>query len=239
MPGEGLVALDRRHQVVGAVADVSHLGRHRRRHLVLDEGVPLVRELRAQLGVEGPHVPGGRRARNEVREARGDRARSGRLVVVDVRLEEERRVERQPQVGAGAFHELRDAVAAAQHEPVGDTPGDSEREAPSRCSRGCRAPAARGRRPPRRSDGRCPLPNGAGRSKFDCRFSCSTSGDVYAQRSPRFSVRSGVTRKSSCTKRPIRFCRWVQGSPDRHPHGPCCPPCRAGSPRRPSPRRRR
>ena len=45
-------------------------------------------------------------------------------------LEEERRIERQPQVGAGAFHVLRDAVAAAEHPALAGPVGKSHARFP-------------------------------------------------------------------------------------------------------------
>ena len=51
---------------------------------------------------------------------------AGRRVVDDVRLEEERRVHGQPQVGARALHVLGDAVAAADDPAVGRLPGEAE-----------------------------------------------------------------------------------------------------------------
>ena len=47
--GQRLVALDRRHQVVGVMADVADLRRHRRGQPVLREHVPLLGELRPQV----------------------------------------------------------------------------------------------------------------------------------------------------------------------------------------------
>src|SRR5581483_3230618 len=37
------------------------------------------------------------------------------------------------------------------------------------------------------------------KSKFDCRFCASTTGLTIAQAKPKFSVKFGVTRQSSCT----------------------------------------
>ena len=53
--------------------------------------------------------------RPQLREAGRQRARPRRRVVAHRRLEEEWWIERQPQVGAGALHVLRDAVGAAEH----------------------------------------------------------------------------------------------------------------------------
>ena len=124
--GKGLVALGRRHQVGRVVADVADLGRHPVGHAVLHERVPLLRELRAEVRVVGAHVAAGRRPRNELREAGSRSPGSGRGVEGDGRLEEERRVQRQPEVRAGAFHELRDAVAAAEDQPVARAPGEAD-----------------------------------------------------------------------------------------------------------------
>ena len=57
-------------------------------------------------------------------------APAGRVVGA-LRLEEERRVQRQAQVGAGAFHVLRDAVAAAEHPPLTHAVGGADARLPA------------------------------------------------------------------------------------------------------------
>ena len=52
-------------------------------------------------------------------------------VVGALRLEEERRVQRQAQVGAGAFHVLRDAVAAAEHPALAGAVGHADARLPA------------------------------------------------------------------------------------------------------------
>ncbi len=128
--GQRLVALDRGHQVGRVVADVAHVDRHGRGQQALDEHVPLLGELRPQVRVEGAHLPGRRLLRHQLGEAGGDRPRAGRLVVGDVRLEEDRRVHGQPQVGARALHVLGDAVAAADDPLPGRPPGEAEARLP-------------------------------------------------------------------------------------------------------------
>ena len=55
--GQRLVALDRRHEVRGAMAHVSHVRRDGRPHEVLAEHVPLLRELRSQVRIPRAHLP--------------------------------------------------------------------------------------------------------------------------------------------------------------------------------------
>ena len=81
--GQRLVAFDRRHQVVGVVADVADVGRHRRRQQVLGEDVPLLGELRAQVRIPRAHLAGRLVERPQLGKASGQRARTGRRVVVD------------------------------------------------------------------------------------------------------------------------------------------------------------
>ena len=126
-----LVALDRGDEVVGAIPHVAHLRRHRARQLVLDEGVELLRELRPDVRVPRPHVAGRRQPGFQVREPARRGAGAGRAVVVDVGLEEVRRVHRQAQVRARAFQELRDAVPAAGHQAVRDLPGRPDARLPA------------------------------------------------------------------------------------------------------------
>ena len=116
--GQRLVALDRRHQVFRLAADIADIDRRARAQQVLGVGVPLLGELRPQVRIPGAELAGWPVQRLQPLEPGGDGAgRSGRRVV-DLGLEEERRVQRQAQVGAGAFHVLSDAVAAAEHPAV-------------------------------------------------------------------------------------------------------------------------
>ena len=129
--GQRLVALDRRHQVARLVAHVADVDRRPRADQVLREQVPLLRELRPQV-----RIPGADDARRPVErlqafEAGGDGARPAGRVVGALRLEEERRVQRQAQVGAGAFHVLRDAVTAAEHPALTRAVGDADARLPA------------------------------------------------------------------------------------------------------------
>ena len=125
--GQRLVAFSRRHQVVGAVTDVADLRRHRRRQPVFDERVPLVCELRAEVRIvgRGRCLTGSFHGTSSAKPV-PVRPGPGGQVVGDGGLEEQRRVERKPQVGAGALHELGDPVAAAHDGPLGRAPGDAE-----------------------------------------------------------------------------------------------------------------
>ena len=108
------------------MTDVADLRGHRGRQAILAEHVELLRELRAQIRIVGTHVAARRRAGNQLREARPRGAGAGRRVVVDGGLEEERRVQRKAKVGSGAFHELGDAVAAAEHQAIGRAVGGAD-----------------------------------------------------------------------------------------------------------------
>ncbi len=125
-PGQRLVALDRRHEMSGFVPDVADVRRHGVGQQALDKHVPLLGELRAKVRVPGAHLAGRHIARNQIEEAGRQRAGPGGEVVRHIRLEEERRVERQPQVGASALHVLRDAVGTAHHPALGRPPGHAE-----------------------------------------------------------------------------------------------------------------
>src|SRR5690606_37404649 len=111
------VADDRRDQGLRRVADVADAQRRALADQVLDEEVPLLRELRPHVRIPRANEAGRAVERLEPLEAGRDRAGAARRVVADLRLEEERRVERQTQVRARALHVLRDAVAAA-HDPA-------------------------------------------------------------------------------------------------------------------------
>ena len=112
-----------------AAADVADLSRQRVGQLALDEDVPLLRELRPNVGredaVERARATARRSAsRRRIRLAADPGA--GRRVEGPLPLEVERRVRRQAQVLAGAFHVLHDAEAAADDPLVRRRPGDAE-----------------------------------------------------------------------------------------------------------------
>ena len=110
----------------GVVSDIADVGGHGRGQQALDEDVPLLRELRPQVRIPRAHLARRLVERPQLGEAGGQRPRTRRRIVIDRRFEEERRVERQPQVRARPFHVLRDAVAAAQHPLIGRMPGQPE-----------------------------------------------------------------------------------------------------------------
>ena len=93
----------------------------------LGEDVPLLRELRPQVRIPRAHLAGRLVERPQRRRSRSPSVPPPVVAsYVDGRLEEERRVERQPQVGARALHVLRDAVAAAHHPALAWPPGEAE-----------------------------------------------------------------------------------------------------------------
>ena len=124
--GQRLVAFDRRHQVIGIVTDVADVGRHRRREQVFSEHVPLLGELRAQVRVPCAHLARRLVERPQLRKTRRQRARTGRRVVIDLRFEEVRWVERQPKVGSRPLHVLSDPVAATEDPAIAATVGEPE-----------------------------------------------------------------------------------------------------------------
>ena len=117
-----LIAFDRRHQVRRLVPDVSDVRGHGVGHQPLDEDVPLLGELRAEVGIPRAHLPRRLIQRLQLGEAGRQRARPAGRVVVDRRLEEEWRVERQPEVRARPLHVLGNPVGATHHPSLGWTP---------------------------------------------------------------------------------------------------------------------
>src|SRR5207245_850123 len=97
-----------------------------RRHEVLCEHVPLLGELRADVGIERAYLAGWLVQWHQARETGGQAAAARGAVVRDVRLEEVRRVEGKPQVGSRAFHVLRDPVAAAEDPAVALPVGEAQ-----------------------------------------------------------------------------------------------------------------
>src|SRR6185503_17834526 len=85
-----------------------------------------MRELRPDIGIPRAKLTGWAVECLQPLEARGERARTARPVVRDLRFEEERRVERQALVGTRAFHVLRDPVAAAEHPALAFAVGEPE-----------------------------------------------------------------------------------------------------------------
>src|SRR5262249_54050679 len=110
-----LVGIDGHDDVLRVAAHVADVDRGSRSKQILAEEIPLMRELRSDVGIPCPKLTGWSVERLQPLEARGERARTGRPVVRDLRFEKERRVERQALVGASAFHVLRDPVAAPEH----------------------------------------------------------------------------------------------------------------------------
>src|SRR2546427_8106172 len=110
----------------GAMTHVSHIGRDGRPDEVLAEDVPLLRELWPQIRIPRAHLTRRLIERPQIREPRCEAAAAGRRIVGDGRLEEERRIQRQTQVGARSLHVLRDAVAAAQDPTVVGAEGEAE-----------------------------------------------------------------------------------------------------------------
>ena len=75
------------------------------------EDIPLLRELRAQVRIPRAYLARRLVERSQFRKAGGQSSRTRRRVVLNSRFEEERRVQRQPQVGSRSLHVLGDAVA--------------------------------------------------------------------------------------------------------------------------------
>ena len=230
--GQRLVALHRGHELGGVVADVAHVERHGRGEQALHEHVPLLGELRPEVGVEGTHVARGRRARDQLGEAGGDRARAASTC----RRRRSTRRRTAGSWGAGGWSPCPPCTGRCRSRrgrPSGRWAATrSRRAAPTRCRRACRArgprccrPArrsarrsrCRGEAPRRSSTGGCPSRRGA-----RCRPSAgrgSGSGRAGSGSRPGRRGRSGSGGAS-------RGCR------GRRRHGPCSTPGRAGSRRR-------